>query len=82
MLDAAGWRVEAAILTLTPTLALTPTLTLTMEGAFKRPPMDEGDTRSAVGLWRGEPAQPLIHHPVWRQAGLHLRLRPSLKASA
>ena len=38
-----------------------------MEGAFKRPPMDEGDTRSAVGLWRGEPAQPLIHHPVWRQ---------------
>ena len=38
-----------------------------MEGAFKRPPMDEGDTRSGVGVWRGDPAQPLLHHPVWLQ---------------
>ena len=43
--------------------------------------MDEGDTRSAVGLWRGEPAQPLIHHPVWRQVSLSLSLSLRLRLS-
>ena len=53
-----------------------------MEGAFKRPPMDEGDTRSAVGLWRGEPAQPLIHHPVWRQYQALLAARTAAATAA
>ena len=43
--------------------------------------MDEGDTRSAVGLWRGEPAQPLMHHPVWRQYQVLLAARTATNAA-